>query len=395
MHGQSESTSPDERVEQYSLHSNLAWVTAALATGREEVLVRWLDAASAQPFHAGRRDGAIADDIPRLLEALIAYLEKARTEPIDADAPLNDRAIIEAAQNHARVRVQHGLRPADVLTEFRLLRQEIWRALRHGVPDGAPTSDVIGAELLLNDALDGAMALALSALTERIEQAREEFLATMLHEVRHPVTVVQGFAQLARRSLDRETPDLDRVRASLDTVRRATDDMDALIAGLSEASRLELGGLTLDRSPTDLADLVGDVCDRLAPDTRDRLVVTGEPDGIVGDWDAARLKQVLTNLVSNAAKYSDPVSPIEIELRRDGDDAIVRVTDSGIGIPPADLPRLFDRYVRAGNAAESAAQGLGLGLYVARGLVTAHGGSIEVESVLGQGSTFTVRLPMR
>jgi signal transduction histidine kinase len=386
---------PETRVERYALDSNLTWVTAALLTRREEILRRWLDAATSQPSHVGRRDRAVADDIPRLLDALIAYLDRARMEPVDADAPLKDEAIIDAAQAHAVARVSQGLQPAAVLAEFRILRQEIWRALRLGVPDGAPTSDVIGAELLLNDALDGAMALALSALTERIEQQREEFLATLVHEVRNPVTRVLGFTQLAQRTLDREPPDLGRIRTSLAAVRRAIDEMDVLLGSLAEASRLELGGLHLHRAPTDLVDLVTDVVDRLPPDTRERIELTGRPlDPAVGPWDASRLRQVLMNLLSNAAKYSDPGSPITLAVRREMDDAIVNVTDRGIGIPPQDLPRLFGRYVRASNALDSEVQGVGLGLYVSHGIVAAHGGTLTVESVLHEGSTFTIRLPL-
>jgi signal transduction histidine kinase len=158
---------------------------------------------------------------------------------------------------------------------------------------------------------------------------------------------------------------------------------------------LELGGLHLHRAPTDLVDLVTDVVDRVPPDMRERIEVTEHPlESVVGLWDASRLRQVLMNLLSNAAKYSDPGSPITLAVRHELDDAIVNVTDRGIGIPPQDVPRLFGRYVRASNALDSKVQGVGLGLYVSHGIVAAHGGTLTVESVLHEGSTFTIRLPL-
>jgi len=97
------------------------------------------------------------------------------------------RGLCEAAQQHASTRAEQGLQPADVVAEFRLLRQEIWNTLRQHLPDQIPTSDVIGAQVMLNDALDGAITVGLGALTARLEAVREDFLATTVHEVRQPM----------------------------------------------------------------------------------------------------------------------------------------------------------------------------------------------------------------
>jgi signal transduction histidine kinase len=389
------STDATTRVEDYARESNLEWVTAALAAHREEILSRWLDAAAAQPCHQSRRDHAVTDNIPRLFDALVQYLEHAAARAIDPGAPLEDAAIQAAAQDHALARVEQGLQPADVLVEFRLLRQELWRALRIAVPDGAPTSDVVSAELLLNDALDGAAALALSALTARLDQVREEFLATTVHDVGHPVTTIRGFAQLAERLLERPEPDLARVQVALCHIREATDHISELLTTLVDASQMALGGLVLQPGPTDLAALIPEVIAQLEPDVAQRVCLQIPPDlGMTGSWDAARLAQVLSNLLSNAAKYSPPDTPIAVRLQGDAETVRLSVHDEGIGIPSEDLPRLFGRYVRARNAIEHHSGGLGLGLYLSRSIVEAHGGRIWVTSPgPGKGTTVFVELP--
>lgn len=385
----------EKRVERYTRATDLAWVTDALVARRDEILARWLDAALAQPFHRGRRDHAVADHIPPLFDALIGFMQRATPRAVQPGAPLDDAAILAAAQGHALTRADQGLQPSEVLAEFRLLRQELGRALRHAVPEDAPSSDVVGAELLLNDALDGATALALAALTARLEQVREEFLATTVHEIRQPLTRIVGFLQLAERVLDRQDPDLPRARANLRRGRDAADQMGALLATLVDASRTALGGLVLQPATTDLVALLRETIARLEPDAAERVAIEAPRDfSATGRWDGMRLAQVFGNLLGNARKYSAPGTPIEIRLRGDAERVVVSMTDRGIGIPAEDLPHLFDRYARASNATERGIEGLGLGLYLCRGIVEAHGGHIWAESPgRGQGATMHVELP--
>jgi signal transduction histidine kinase len=162
------------RVEAFVRDADLGRVAAILAEGRDDVLRRWLEAARLQPFHARQPDRAVADHIPHLFDALVAFLQRAAPWTVDPEAPLDDRAVHAAAQEHARARFVQGLSPPEVLTEFRLLRQEIGRALRDRLR-GAAAADVVGAELLVHDALDGATTLALAALDA--QEAERRFLA--------------------------------------------------------------------------------------------------------------------------------------------------------------------------------------------------------------------------
>jgi len=189
------------RVETMTRDSDFSWVADLLRQCRDGILDRWLEAAAAQLFHAGRREHAVADHIPALVDALIAVLRRTESPTLDAGAALNEPAVLLAAQSHARMRIENGLKPSDIVTEFRLLRQEIGWALRFHVADDTPTSDVLSAEMLLHDALDDAAYLAVLAMDERESELRrlrdalatEELrLASVLEQL--PVAVIMADA---------------------------------------------------------------------------------------------------------------------------------------------------------------------------------------------------------
>ena len=271
-----------------------------------------------QPFHDAHRDHAVADHIPALFDALVALLARSAPSARNPAAPLNDPAILAAAQGHALMRVEQGLAPVDVLTEFRLLRQELWHALRMAIPDSAPSSDVVGAELLVNDALDGASALALSALTDRVDRVREEFLATIVHDLRQPLTKIRGYAQLAGRNLDRPAPDLARVKGELARIVDATDELQALLIGpgryLADGAGSAHPPPGADRSRALLHETIA----QLPADVAQRVAVRIAPGvDTMGWWDRERLGQVLTNLLTNAAKYAPAETPVTVTVEGD------------------------------------------------------------------------------
>lgn len=149
---------------------------------------------------------------------------------------LDDPAVLEAARGHARDRFEQGLEAAEIATEFRLLRQEIGRALRLQVEDRTPTRDVVAAELLVHDALDGAITLALDALTRRVEEVRAEFLATTVHDVQQPLTTVKANFQLLRRGLERGGDATKLVEVAARGEAEA-DRMARLLATLADTAR--------------------------------------------------------------------------------------------------------------------------------------------------------------
>ncbi|HUG30068.1 MAG TPA: HAMP domain-containing sensor histidine kinase [Candidatus Limnocylindria bacterium] len=247
---------------------------------------------------------------------------------------------------------------------------------------------------VVNDALDGAIMLALASLTERIESLREEFLATTLHDVRQPMTLIQASLVLARRWLGHDDPDRDRLTATIDSALFASQEMVAVIDTLGDASRVALGALDIETEPTQLAVVLDQVLELLDPVSRARISANVQRD-LVGNWDAGVIRRVLTNLVSNALKYSDAAQPINITCRAERGSVVLSVADQGIGLLPEEMEILFQRYGRAGGARQRRIAGLGLGLYASRGLVEAHGGRIWIESGgRDLGTTAFIQLPL-
>ncbi|MDB4970072.1 MAG: hypothetical protein JWN44_5761 [Myxococcales bacterium] len=248
-------------------------------------------------------------------------------------------------------------------------------------------------------ATDLAQRAALSIENQRLYRSsqeavelREEFLSVASHELRTPVTSLQ----LAVQSLLAIGDDADAglLRQALESAERQTRRLGRLVDSLLDVSRIQAGRLELARDPIDLVAVARDVASLLVADARRAgctIDITADEEPLVGLWDRARLEQVVTNLFSNAIKYGAG-APITVNLRRDGNQARLEVRDLGIGIAPAERERIFERFERAVSAKHYG--GLGLGLYIVRRIVDAHGGRITVDSSPGTGSVFVVELPL-
>jgi two-component system CheB/CheR fusion protein len=230
-------------------------------------------------------------------------------------------------------------------------------------------------------------------ITDRsVRRMQEEFLALVSHELRTPLTPIRGYLTLLSQLLQTESSD-GRARRYLARVQEQMQRLQRLVDDLLDVERLQEGKLQLDREAVDLVPLVQGLVEALHATTdgpRVELAVAEEPLVVAGD--ATRLSQVVLNLLTNAAKYAPDSPRIELRLRREAGEATLEVQDYGPGIPAAALPHLFDRFYQAGR--RPAQDGLGVGLFITRELVRAHGGAIEVRSSEGAGATFTVRLPL-
>jgi signal transduction histidine kinase len=226
---------------------------------------------------------------------------------------------------------------------------------------------------------------------------RDEFISVAAHELRTPLTALQlklgGLGSLVTRNPAALTQDVPRLAGRVDSALRQVERMAELVERLLDVSRIEGGRLELRRELLDLGQLLS----KTVEDFREQFASAGCPvslDILAGDfrgyWDPRRLEQVFGNLFSNAIKYGSN-HPVEVRLERRGDEVLLSVRDHGIGISEEDLVRIFSRFERA--AAPGRYAGLGLGLYITRHLVTAHGGEVNVTSTPGQGATFQVQLP--
>jgi signal transduction histidine kinase/DNA-binding response OmpR family regulator len=256
-----------------------------------------------------------------------------------------------------------------------------------------PSDLMLAAEL----ARRAAVALENAELYREAREAiriRDEFLSIASHEFRTPLTGLLGHAQLLQRRMSRSSTLAERDARALQTIVEQASRLNRMITALLDVSRLQTGQFTIERRPLDLNDLVRRLAEEVRP-TLDRheLRVTAGPTPARVLGDELRLHEVLQNLVHNALKYSPNGGEVEIVVGQSNGWAWMTVRDQGIGIPAEALPNLFRRFYRAPNAQDQQIGGIGLGLYVVNELVSLHGGVIEVESEVGKGSAFTVRLP--
>ena len=262
-----------------------------------------------------------------------------------------------------------------------------------------PEERIVQAHVMSADTKTGEQTLSvvLHDVTElrRLERIRQDFVANVSHELRTPLTSIKGFIEtLLHGAIDE--PEHNRqflalVEEDVNRLARLTDD-------LLELSKVESFGKPKSLQAVDVPRLIHDVVESLQPQSRAKeIVVTLRPHEllprITGDPD--QIRQVLWNVLDNAIKYNVEQGRVDIELRSDGPWLYVKVTDTGIGIPADEVPRIFERFYRVDKARSRALGGTGLGLSIVKHIVEAHGGQVDVTSEPGRGSTFQFSLPCR
>ncbi len=226
----------------------------------------------------------------------------------------------------------------------------------------------------------------------RLERARRDLVANVSHELKTPIAALKGFLEL----LEGEGVSERHRREFLQSMTQETGRLERLVEEQLQLARLDAGALPLDRQEVDLDDLAEVVTAPRVPLARREgltLAVRPAPGGpLVAEVDPSRIEQILLILLDNAMRHTPSGGRVDVIVDRDGQDAAIAVRDTGEGIPPEAVPFVFDRFYRGDPSREG--RSAGLGLAIARGLAAAHRGSLELESRVGQGSTFTLRLPL-
>ncbi len=230
------------------------------------------------------------------------------------------------------------------------------------------------------------------AAREEAARLKEDFLSSAAHDLKTPLTGIVTQAQLLLRRLERD-PTAPTDAVGLKRLVEQSQRLRDLVVGLLDVSRLENPGLVDARDELDLRTLVKDALSRAALAHAKRVKVEVEDQPALVAVDVPRFEQLLINLVENALKYSPHDSRVVVRVWLEGAEARLSVQDRGIGVPTEDQPLVFERFHRARNVDDRRFAGMGLGLYIARGIVEQHGGRIWLESTPGEGSTFFVALP--
>jgi two-component system CheB/CheR fusion protein len=257
-------------------------------------------------------------------------------------------------------------------------------------PDRDAAGNVRGVVLALSDISDR---VAAEHALRDADRRKDEFLAMLAHELRNPLAPILNATHLLR--LERANP--SQIGRARDIIDRQVRHMARLVDDLLDVSRITLGRINLRPEEVTLETVIANAVEASRPlidASRHELSIELPQECIHLTADATRLSQVFLNLLNNAAKYTPPGGKLRISARREGDEVAVSVRDTGVGIPPQMLPRIFDLFTQVDRSPERTQGGLGLGLTLASRLVTMHGGHIEARSEgLGKGSEFIVHLP--
>ena len=308
--------------------------------------------------------GTLRDPVDNTLELLLIVLV------------VSGLGAIVAATIVGRLLAGRALRPIDMITQTALA---ISRAddLDKRIPQVGPQDEVGRLAQTFNIMLDR---------LERLFRTQQRFIADISHELRTPLTTIRGNVDLMRRMDCLDRPSLDAIQAESDRVIRLVGDL--LLLAQTDA------GQTIRREKVELDTVMLEVFRQMRPLAEGIELIIGEEDQAVILGDADRIKQLMLNLVDNAIKYTPQGGRVTLGLRRTEREAVLTVADTGIGIPAEDLAHIFERFYRVDKARSRTAGGTGLGLSIVQWIAQAHGGRIDVQSEVGKGTTFTVRLPL-
>ena len=334
--------------------------------------------------HAGQMLNAIAAD---LAEPQSSREQSEKSKGRAPDVPAGTPAT--AAQEHGAGRAGSGFTVMQMVAEFRALRASVIRLWTRDQGELGPED--IDDLTRFNEAIDQALSESVVRFTHDIAKAKEMFLAILGHDLRTPLGAISTSAAFMLETGDLEEPH----RTLAGRIAGSADRTVTMVGDLLDFTRSHLGdGIPVTRAEASLGRIVHELVDEIGaahPGREIRVEARGETQG---QWDAARLGQALANLVGNAVQHGAEHAPITVTVGRDEKEAFVSVHNEGAVIPSHRIDGIFNPMRERDSVRDSGPTGsLGLGLYIAERIVSAHGGSIDVESSAERGTTFTVRLP--
>ncbi|WP_122518420.1 ATP-binding protein [Pseudomonas syringae] len=269
---------------------------------------------------------------------------------------------------------------------------EIWKVEMTGIATKWSHGDLFAANDLRRSALEDDLARQVTREQQAV-RARDELVAVVSHDLRNPMTVISMLCGMMQKSFSSDGPHTSRrISSAIDTMQQAASRMNVLLEDLLDTSKIEAGRYTITPQPLEVSQIFEEAYSLLAPLAMDKSIdisFNAEPQLKV-KADPERLFQVLSNLIGNAIKFTPKLGRIGVAAMSNGEEIVFTVRDSGEGIPPDQLPHIFERYwtVKEGNPS-----GTGLGLYISQGIIKAHGGVLAANSEVGKGSEFRFTVP--
>ena len=363
----------------------------------EAILAEWEEFARTIPAKSERSKTDLLDHAKAMLVAIARDMEteQSATEQQDKSRGLRDRTALapdSAAQSHGADRLEQGFTINQIVAEYRAIRASVIRlwTLKHGTDNGLNLIELIR----FNEAVDEAMTDSVARYTSRMERERTLLIGALGHDLRNPLGAAMQSAQLLGMA---NVPEATRARA-VSRILSSNKRMGAMISDLLEFASTQLGErLPVFCAPMSMRDACQLAIDELAV-LHPQCMFNFDAEGVLlGNWDGARIGQMLSNLIGNAAEHSFPNTPIRVRCYDSNGQVLIDVQNQGPPIPEGQRHRIFEPLARGSNvtggAPDRGGRHLGLGLYIACEIAKAHGGKIQLTSTEQSSTTFTVYLP--
>ena len=364
---------------------------------REPILAEWETFARRLGAITETMDiAALRDHASEMLTVIAADLETPQTEREErkksaGEAPEEPGEPTTAAEHHGADRAERGFSIKEMVSEYRALRASVLRLWMDasGTLGEADVNDMVR----FNEAIDQALAESVVRYTSDLEESREMFIAILGHDLRTPLGAIITSSTFMLETDGLEEPHLTLTSRIASSSRR----MERMIGDLLDLTRSRLGGgIPIECGRMSVERVVRDVVSELSAVHASRTVEVSASGDLDGSWDEGRLTQVMANLVGNALEHGDPDRPVSVTLTGRPKEVMIVVHNYGVPIVPSMLSRIFNPMKRRqgrGGRPPDATSHLGLGLYIAERIISAHGGTIRVASSASEGTTFTIHLP--
>lgn len=360
----------------------------------EPILEEWEKFAATMPQGSGMSRKALRDEAGRILRQIAEDMCKPETPEQQETkskswVPAARREAGDIAAAHARERRQAGFDLNEMVAEYRALRATVVRLWTRDM-DRAD-SETLYELTRFNEALDETWVEAVARYSDELNRSRELLLGILGHDLRTPLSAVLMSARFMLDYGDLNDPSANATARILHSAKH----IEEMISALLDVTRMRLGGsLSMQCRPADLKEVSRQVVDEIRAAHPKREIRCATKGDLQGSWDSDRLAQMLSNLLANAIQHGAADRPISLSACDAGDEVLVRVHNQGEPIPEAATRRLFEPMLQTEPEAAKP-KGLGLGLYIVRAIVEAHGGRIDLDSSREQGTTFGVHLPRK
>jgi len=365
----------------------------------ELILNEWECYAKQIPAAQGMDREELRDHAEQMLEAIVKDLKTPQTAEEQKEKSIgrgrekglgaNEES---GAERHGSVRVKAGFSIEDLISEFRALRASVLRLW--GKSSNTPKQSDLDDMTRFNEAVDQAIAESVVRYSSLVKQSQDVFLGILGHDLRNPLGAITMSAQYLMQSTSLES----RYIKAAAMIYNSSKQMSQLVHDLLDFTRTRLGQrMPIEPEQTSLEDIVQQAVAQASAFHPEHTILLDATGDLSGQWDAARIGQVFSNLIDNAIKHGSRDMPINVVLSGDSENAIATVHNSGDPIPKDDISHVFEPLRRspASSAGERHDSGLGLGLYITQEIIQAHGGGVTVVSSMEEGTTFTVQLPRR